>query len=329
MTLDGTKVSDACATINCQGNCNQAGANILRIDDCLDIILDNAPIGTAEEKAAIKACYNSQSVCCDCFSADCTVQVEGHTEPVFMKDLKVGDKVLTAANKYEQVYAFAHKDHEGMGSYVAIDVVGESTNGREHSIEISPEHLIYIKSKESPIRADEVQVGDELISETKEVTTVKCVKIISKAGIYSPLTPDGTIIVNGYKASSYVGLQALAPLYASILGRLGISQEMMNHMWFSPLRMMCMGVSTKTCEQYTTGGIHTWGQFGMTLVGITNGVHWSVRPFVMGGIVSLLALSLAVEYTIGSMIRICMLASVVTFFFLRRHVSIKSKEKTL
>lgn len=108
-----------------------------------------------------------------CFSAVATVQVEGKG-PVAMKDLQVGEKVLTASNDFEPVYAFGHRHLTHTAKFIQF-------NG---GLEITGAHLVFIEGKVNPVRADSVKVGDFL-----QGGEVKSIKTIQRSGLYTPLTP--------------------------------------------------------------------------------------------------------------------------------------------
>lgn len=67
--------------------------------------------------------------------------------------------------------------------------------------------MIYVK-EDRYVPASKLQLGDILVSAKYgyEITVDSIDEKISK-GVYAPLTPSGTIIVNGILASSYVSLQ--------------------------------------------------------------------------------------------------------------------------
>lgn len=328
LTLDGDDFDTWCSDAECHSLCSTGSFVVLRIDDCLDSLIDFSRPGTDTERTAIKNCYNTANICSDCFSGDTTVQIFGQDEPILMKHLQVGDQILIGDNKYESVYAFAHKDDETLGSYLAIST--DSANNKI-PLEIAADHLLFVQGHKYPIRADQISIGDELISETKQESPIKVtdIQLISKSGVYNPLTPSGTIVVNGLKASTYLGLQRLAPSYVEILEYIGLSHHMMNHLWFSPLRVICTGITPNVCEQYTKDGIHSWSKFGMTLANTTESLHWALRPFFMMAILLTLTMSIVVEYIatswLGSTFLTVIFMGIVAFAKQRAHVMRKTK----
>lgn len=72
-------------------------------------------------------------------------------------------------------------------------------------LEISNEHMIFVKGHRSPIRADKLKVDDVLYgSDPKDEYVVSRLERISRKGVYLPLTAEGTIVVNDVLASTYV-----------------------------------------------------------------------------------------------------------------------------
>ena len=68
------------------------------------------------------------------------------------------------------------------------------------------QHLVFVDGKTNPVRADSIQVGDRLQAETSNAV-VKKIMLVTRNGIYNPLTSSGTIQVNGIAASSYIAFQ--------------------------------------------------------------------------------------------------------------------------
>jgi hypothetical protein len=89
--------------------------------------------------------------------------------------------------------------------------------GLDAPLEISTEHMIYIKSKKGKpdlVSADDLKVGDVLVSDLSQVTTsddftIYSIVSVRRTGIYAPLTFAGNIVVNGVVASNYVTLTGL------------------------------------------------------------------------------------------------------------------------
>ena len=118
--------------------------------------------------------------------------------------------------------------------------------GLKTPLEVSPDHMIFVKSALFPIRASQVKVGDLLSGENKKVAQVKSVK---RRGVYTPVTESGDIVVSGVLASSYAAVHNYTP----------INQHWEAHAFFAIRRMVCsfkFGICEN--ETYTDDGIPDW-----------------------------------------------------------------------
>ena len=116
---------------------------------------------------------------------------------------------------------------------------------------------MYIADKKNPVRADSVSPGDALQGENHNVPVVK-VEVIYRSGLFAPLTPDGTLIVDGIVSSCYVSLQRDAKEHLELQGGVPtfLSQHTIIHMTLSPMRMVCiMGIGGEICKSYHEGGL--------------------------------------------------------------------------
>lgn len=223
----------------------------------------------------------SQSSCrpntcpCECFSGDTTVQVlqkvnktitPSPHEEIFMKDLQVGDQIYTGQitskgqPKYQTVYAFGHYKHNQMGHFLQIHTTNNNNSNNKNNtsspLEITSNHLLYVKGQKDPIPAQHVKVGDYLVTssgnqqrETSQAVMVTQIKHIEKEGVYMPLTTDGKIVVNGgLQVSVYTSIMDYAPTVVQrAISQMGISEHLLSHMWMTPYRIMCLGISSHLC----------------------------------------------------------------------------------
>jgi hypothetical protein len=113
--------------------------------------------------------------------------------------------------------------------------------------------MVFVSGKSNPVRADSIQVGDMLRGESgdKKVTKIRRVK---RNGGYAPLTPNGSIVVDGIVASNYISLQSNAAEYVYFFGAAILSHQQFAHMLTSPVRLMCMGISAHLCSGYDEDG---------------------------------------------------------------------------
>jgi hypothetical protein len=177
----------------------------------------------------------------ECFSGDSVVIVEGQGERR-MRDLKLGNRVLTRHDKFETVYSFGHFDHDNEADFLLLE---------PSNLEISPKHMVFVQSR-GAIPASTVQVGDILEGGSK-ITEIHVVK---KKGMYAPFTSSGTISVNGVVASSYIAFQE------SRLFKIGpiptTSHHWLAHTFEIPHRIWCLYLVGCDGERYTESGISVW-----------------------------------------------------------------------
>jgi hypothetical protein len=185
-----------------------------------------------------------------CFSGLNTLDVlnQGVTP---IGDVQVGDQVLTAGGDYEPVYALAHFNPKEENDYVQIHVKAQNT-----PLEVVPNHLVFKADASNPVRADSIKVGDVLKEENGGGAVTK-IRNVQREGTYNPLTPSGTLVVNG---------GVVASTYIPITEHEGImSHHDYTHLMLSPFRLMCMGISSRMCEIYNEQGIPHYIAWGMKL----------------------------------------------------------------
>ena len=185
-----------------------------------------------------------------CFSGHNMVQVKDKGA-VWMKDLRIGDYVEVSGNNFEAIYSFAHYDPTGSSSYLQI-----STTSAKKPLEMTPNHLLFVHGR-GFVPASSVQVGDVLRSgEDTLKVSVTSITTKSAVGVFAPLTPSGTIVVNDVLASTYVSLQTDS---ASLrIGRFptGLTYQWLEHAFLAPARIVSHYSSPG--ESYDAEGIATW-----------------------------------------------------------------------
>lgn len=193
-----------------------------------------------------------------CFSESAVVQVKGKGE-VAMKDLNVGDKVLTGKNTFQPVYSFGHHKEDSAETDFVQLYTGDAGSSKSEALELTGNHMVFVvdgNGKEITTRSDQVQVGDRLrlggaSGETVAVTQIDTIK---KTGLFMPLTPDGTIVVNGVVASNYISISDSAPgVVEHSQMFFSMNEQTLSHWWLSPYRMLCMGVSSGFCDNGDAG----------------------------------------------------------------------------
>merc|ERR1712176_74063 len=105
----------------------------------------------------------------------------------------VGDYVkIGNGEAYEQVYAFGHRVPERYTEFVQI----HTTNTGSPPLEMTGEHLVFVDGKTNPVRADSIKVGDILLKAAEDKNAVvEKIELVTRNGIYNPLTSSGTIQV--------------------------------------------------------------------------------------------------------------------------------------
>ena len=187
-----------------------------------------------------------------CFSGASVVEVEG-VGPVQLKDAKIGQKVLVAANTYEPIYSFGHSEESATVNLLKIITDSGS------AVKLSADHMIFVESRGS-IPAALVQVGDKVVVTTATTATrtaaVESIKTVTSDGIYAPFTPSGKIVVDGVLASSFVALNGVP---AVSIGGINFSHQWLTHSFEFPHRVVCHYLGSCPLETYNTStGISTW-----------------------------------------------------------------------
>ena len=169
--------------------------------------------------------------------------------------------------RYEKVYAFGHyKENAAPTDFFVIHTFPH--NRKKKPLEITGQHMVYLHGKQNPVRADSLKVGDVLRGDYYTGFTVTKIAKVKRTENYAPLTPHGTILVDGIVASSYISLQKDAREHIE-LGESGfevrISQRVMVHMFLSPFRSYCLGLSSELCESYNADGLPPYVAFGLRI----------------------------------------------------------------
>merc|ERR1711998_58492 len=119
-------------------------------------------------------------------------------------------EVLTATG-FSKVYAFAHHEPGTTAEFVKL----HTASG--HALELTSEHLVHVAGgRNAYVPAKEVEVGDLLTvvddgssyekndaAATAQRSVVTHVELVTKEGLHTPYTREGSIVVNGVLASSY------------------------------------------------------------------------------------------------------------------------------
>merc|ERR1712032_266081 len=120
----------------------------------------------------------------------------------------------------------------------------------EQPLELSPNHLIYVKDNKNPISASSVKLGDKLLTVEGEKEVLE-INMITRDGLYNPLTMDGTIIVDGVAASVYTTPTGkthvdISGVWSTIMESVSFHDAL--HMMAAPYRQICTAVSLDLCN---------------------------------------------------------------------------------
>jgi len=179
----------------------------------------------------------------ECFSSAATAEVE-HTGKTLVKDIRVGDKVLTGSNNYKPVYTIDHKNPHKQTSFVQI-----YSKGNDSPLEITNSHMVFVHGKKHPIRASAVKVGASLRT-VNGSSIVTDISYITREGLWNPITSDGTIVVDGIITSTYnVPFTNINDgAHVEVAGFSLMSHHDFLHLLSSPYRAICLGMSLSFCE---------------------------------------------------------------------------------
>lgn len=199
--------------------------------ECQEEVCDIKELKTKlcdEDKDKADKCYK---FCCEkkkmsggCFAGESTVDVQGRGS-IPLAQLRVGDQVLVEERQgqlaYEPVLSFLHVVRPASGTQASFLTVvhrhGEFQATGNHIVFVSgsPEE-IHDTSQTRSLRSrvsklvGKLAVGDELVvslpGSPRSSTSSRVLEVrrsSGQLGMYAPLTPSGTIVVDGVVASNY------------------------------------------------------------------------------------------------------------------------------
>jgi len=213
-----------------------------------------------------------------CFSPTSTVQTKDRGL-ILLEQLQLGESVLTASGIYKKVMAFQTYSLPNFTKQATYQKIITNTG---NEIVMTPRHMIFRCNDQShPVPASIIKVGDCFLVTsqqqgnvgTKEASmvltvaatppslpqplppfkttkaTVVSIEQVFVSGGFSPLTEDGTIIVNGIVSSCYSnppGEQSDA--YVKVFGMTTfIHRHTFTHTLFTPVLRFCYHVTNIPC----------------------------------------------------------------------------------
>merc|ERR1712150_124451 len=243
-----------------------------------------------------------------------TVQVE-NVGTIPMKNLKIGDSILVAPNKYEPVYSFGHRSDSLVTKFLNII----TNNGAK--LEITKGHLGF-SDKDVSVPASDLKRGMKLLH-NGEFTDIKSITTLSRKGLYAPFTPSGKLVVNGFEVSSFVAINGSATF--KVFG-MELHYHTFSTLFESPRRVVCHLLGDCSGESYGEDGISTWHSVAL------NAYQWlldrDVVTFHIGFIlaVAIVGLVSAFEFIMTSSLALPLLVALMTLMLSRKAVSLESSK---
>ena len=186
-----------------------------------------------------------------CFPKNAHVQLENN-ETISVASLTHGDRILAMSSSgapvYSEFISFLHMDSTQVATFLAIHT-------DTHTVQISQKHLLYIQDKTNSKGfydfAKNIKVGQYVLTAAIEggfvASRVNGVESFVNAGVYAPLTAEGTVVVDGVVASCYAEVKS----------------HNLAHMAIWPYRMWKQYVDSAS---YTTQEMPTYVKFLQTFV---------------------------------------------------------------
>jgi len=182
----------------------------------------------------------------NCFSSSVKVFVKGKGK-VPMNEIAVGDQVLTGNGNFEPIYTIDHRHPTKDANFIQIHYKsGKGQNDEQKFIELTKNHMIFVDHQTNPVPAKNVKVGDRVLAVDGPRPVTK-ITIVTRKGVFNPLTADGTIIADGLISSTYSTVASNSDSI-EIFGYKYISyQDFFNNL-LKPYAFMCTTTSLEICE---------------------------------------------------------------------------------
>ena len=243
-----------------------------------------------------------------------------------MTDLVPGDKVLTA-NGYQTLYSMVHqKDDTKSAEFFQI----YTDKSPKQPLEITGDHMIVVTDKIHPVPASAIRPGDVLESTNwpNEGMKVTDVKKVHRSGLYAPMTADGTVVVDGVVASCYVAIKGNQGEYLELDGGVstGLSQHLLSHLFLSPVRMVCIGISMNICQAYDDDGLAYFAKLGFGMADFLYAQPLPIQISLLAVFLLVCGALFAVESVFGPQLALFVVAGLAaTPLLLRKWRQLSSK----
>ena len=188
-----------------------------------------------------------------------------------MRELRIGDRVLTASALFSSVYFFGHRDADATAPFYSIATAANTT------LRVTRGHYVPVSrggcgssTLSLTLAAELVRVGDGVLS--GRGGTLGCARVVSIAlaparGIYNPYTLSGALVVDGVLASAHSEW-----LLEPALRRAGLSPEAVSRAapfayqtLFAPLRALFYALGAPWSQAAATAAGEATGFEGITL----------------------------------------------------------------
>jgi len=130
-----------------------------------------------------------------CFPGEAVAQVMGRGE-VRMSELLSGDRVLAKSGTYEPVLGLLHGIRLQPTEFLTV----RHSRGE---LRASANHIVFANDVDMLVAS--LQVGDDLHSGDGKSMVLSVLRSVGSHGMFAPLTPSGTIVVDNVHASDYAG----------------------------------------------------------------------------------------------------------------------------
>ena len=174
-------------------------------------------LATISESSTISSSSTASSSSKGCFAGSETVNLESGEERL-ISDIRVGDRVLAAdaagQTSYSDVVFVPHKANSDDALFTHIT----TASGRD--IKMTPSHIIMAGPCHMPgplplIYASSVNLGDCVMTVSGK-DTVSTVETVQGKGLYTIVTKEEYVVVNGIIASPFATNHMLANLFYNL-----------------------------------------------------------------------------------------------------------------
>lgn len=169
-----------------------------------------------------------------CFSLESTVNIreKGISS---MDQVQIGDYVQNKKDgSFSKVFAL-HINHDTPTEFYKIDTA-------TRSLELTETHMLYIDGKSLPKAAKNVNIGD-LLATMEGPQVVQSISKVIRNGFITPVTEDGSVIVDGVVASSFTTFGEGGLFSNDFVPH----HQTLSNFAISPVRFVCKAVWSGFC----------------------------------------------------------------------------------